>query len=216
MALRTLSDILTAANAFLDLEAQEPTGTELITRSNYANQAIEEAAATAQFSEFKGVYEVDPSTLASISLPSGFREFQTAPRQYSNGQWIDFQEILPDDRYAMNTSDKYCYVLGNRQEGYTAIFNGLEASATLSMIYQRYPTGLPTLTSICELPDPMYVVRKIESYVLQSRGDERFPVIDADAQRLLKNMMGREMKPPGGGVRTMRRKGLANYRIGMR
>jgi len=216
MALRTLSDILTAANAFLDLEAQEPTGTELTTRSNYANQAIEEAASTTQFSEFKKVYNVDPGTLASIALPSDFREFQTVPRQRHNGQWYEFEEVEVDDMYSKNAEDKYCYVLGNRVDGYHAVFNGLEANVTLSMVYQRYPSGLPTLTSICEIPDPMYVVRKIESYVLQSRGDERFPSVEADAQRILKNMMGREMKAPGGGSRSIRKKGLATYRIGTR
>ena len=47
--MKTLSDILIEANATLDLDASSPTGTELTTRANYADQAVWDAAATGQF-----------------------------------------------------------------------------------------------------------------------------------------------------------------------
>jgi len=89
--------------------------------------------------------------------------------------------------YASST-DKYCYVLGNPSSGYTAVFNNLvSANCTLSITYQRYPSGFATLTDVCELPDPEYVVCKIESLVLQSRRDERFPLKEAETERKLRN-----------------------------
>jgi len=210
--MRTLSQILVDCNAYLDLDAAVPTGTELTTRTNYANQAVWDATAIAQFSEFQNVYEVNVSGNATISLPSGFREFQTAPRLFDSSlTWIEYPEIRPDERYEKEENDKYCYVLGNPASGYKAIFNNLTANCTLSVTYQRYPTGFATLTDICELSDPQYVVSQIESLVLQSRRDERFPTKDAEAQRKLKNMVGREMKTPGGGTNTIKRTGIANY-----
>jgi len=209
---KTLSQILTDSNAFLDLTAELPTGNELTTRINYANQAVLDAAAVGQFGEFSTVYQVNPSGLASISLPSNFRELETSPQQLTaSGIWDRFDEINPGEVYAKDSSDKYCYVLGNSQAGYTAVFNNLTANATLSFNFQRFPSGMATLADICELADPQYVVAKIESYVLQSRSDDRFPIIEADAQRRLQNMLGRESKLV---TNETRKRGTAVYNSG--
>lgn len=210
--MRTLSQILIDVNAYCDLDASEPSGTEFTTRKNYANQAVWEASAVAQFSEFQNVYEVNVSSAATIPLPTGFREFMTAPRLLdSTMAWIEYPEIRPDERYGKTETDKYCYVLGNPATGYNAIFNNLATNCTLSVTYQRYPSGFATLTDICELSDPQYVVNKIESLVLQSRRDERFPTKDAETERRLRNMIGRESKTPSGGTNTVKRIGIANY-----
>ncbi|MCK9355129.1 MAG: hypothetical protein M0P59_13375 [Gallionella sp.] len=213
---RTLQDILIDANAYIDLNATAPTGTELTTRANYANQAVWEAAAVAQFSEFHQIYELDPTTLASISLPVNFRELMVSPRQKdANGNWSDpFEEIKPLDRFGMESTDKYCYIVGNPASGYTAVFNGLTANQTLSIDFQRFPSGLLTLTDVCELPDSTFVTTKVEAYVLESRNNDRFPLVKADANTKLKNMVGREMKTPNNGTNSVPRKGLMSYSIG--
>lgn len=191
----TLAQILRNANSFLDLEDDIPTGDELMTRINYANQAVNDAAVGAQFAEFHSIYQVNPSAMASVSLPSNFRELETSPRQLrGDGAYDQFDAISPNERFNKNSDDKYCYVLGNSQSGYTAVFNGLTANATLSIDFQRFPSGMATLSDICELPDPQYVVTKIEAYVLMGRSDDRFPQVEADAQRRLQNMVGRESK----------------------
>lgn len=212
--MRTLQSILIDANAYLDLEATAPTSTELVTRANYANQAIWDASAVAQFSELHQIYEVLVSDNASVSLQSNFREFVVAPKQNVGGGWVDFPEIKPQDRFNKVSTDRYCYVVGNPAIGYTAVFNGLTANATLSMDFQRYPSGLLTLTDVCELSDPTYVTSKIEAYVLESRNNDRFPIVKAEANGKLQNMVGREMKTPGGGINTTPRQGSAAYSIG--
>lgn len=212
--MKTLQQILIDANAYLDLEAAEPTGSELTTRSNYANQAVWDASAVAQFSELHTNYVVPTLTNSTITLPSNFKELMNSPQVLEeNGQWTGYEEIDAMERYSKSSSDKYCYVMGNPAEGYRAIFNNLTANATLSFDYQRFPSGLLTLADMCELSDPMYVVAKIESYVLQSRSDDRFPQVEAEASRRLMNMVGRESKVPGGGINTTKKTGIANYRI---
>jgi hypothetical protein len=58
------------------------------------------------------------------------------------------------------------------------------------------------------------VVQKIISMVLQSRSDERFPQVEANAQRLLGNMIGRNMVTSPGGDNKTRRTGSSAYAIG--
>ena len=91
----------------------------------------------------------------------------------------------------------YSYVLGNPSSGYSLILSGI-SGATVSMLYQRYPTGFSTLTDVCELSDPEYVKQKVISYVLQSRNDDRFLVAERDAQSRLSNMVNRESYVHGG------------------
>lgn len=200
--MRTLQDILIDVNAKVDLSATVPSGSELLTRANYANQAVWEASAVGPLHEFTRVYEVDPASLASIPLPAGFREFTHNPQQLVGSRWVEYKEILPEERYDKDTSENYCYILGNPSQGFTAIFNNLTANATLSFTFQAFPSGLLTLTDRCELSDPTYVTAKTESYVLQSRRDARFPYVDAIANRKLKDMYTKNMKSPGGQART--------------
>jgi hypothetical protein len=216
---RTLQNILQDANAYLALDNSTPTGTDLATWTNYANQAVFDAAALDQFNEFNSIQFVATSgginnlaTNASISLASNFRETVLAQVNLGGGVYQSYEEIKPQDRFSKQTTDQYFYVLGNPVQGYTAVFNQLTANATLSIDYQRYPSGFATLTDVCELPDDTYVTAKIVSYVLQARSDDRFPTAEANAQRKLAEMTGRGSKTPGGGINTTPK--LGTYRIG--
>jgi hypothetical protein len=204
--MRTLSQILTDANAVLDLEAAEPTSTELTTRANYANQAVWDAAATGQLSEFDMEY-IGLVSCATVALPSDFREAKQNPQLLdTSGSWNEFELIDESEKYNYSTADDYSYVYGNAADGYCMYFNSFITDATLSVIYQRYPSGLATLTDVCELSDPQYVVRKIESYVLYSRADDRFQIAESRAETQLANMMGREMKSASGVSRDTKMK----------
>lgn len=208
----TLNDILTQVNSYFALSGSVPVGDDYTLLTYYANRALSEAAATAQLPEFQRQYITTTSTLATISLPSNFREFMGPPQvRLSSGTYDTYEEIKPHDKYAKNASDKYCYVLGNPADGFSAVFNNLTANATLSIDYQRYPSGFATLTSVCELSDEYFIVRKVESYILQSRVDDRASFVDADASRMMKNLIGRKMRT-NGQVNTTPK--TSSYRLG--
>lgn len=210
--MKTLQQILIESSALLDLTAALPTGTELTTRISYANQAIAEAANIGVLNEFKRPITTF-ATLATLSLGANFKEFLSTPRVMdSNGAWSEYKQITPEEAQNYVATDKYCFVQGNPQTGYTAYFNGI-SGATISYIEHRYPSGFATLTDICEIPDPQYVVLKVSAYVLKSRGDERFPIVDADAETRLRNIYARQQRPPLGGTRELKRVGAANYSI---
>ena len=189
----TLSEILIEANSYTDLEATLPTGIDLTTRTSYANQAVRDAASSYNFPQFSTPYTVY-ATGATVSLPSDFREMETFPKYQRSGVDTDIPVYSPG---IIKNDPFYSYVLGNPSDGYNLILSGI-SGATISMLYQRYPTGFATLTDVCELPDPEYVKQKIISYVLQSRNDDRFLVVERDAQTRLANMIGRESFVHGG------------------
>jgi len=195
---KTLSQILIDVNSTLDLEATSPTGDELTTRANYADQAVWDASATGQLSEFKREYLVGISSNVTVPMPSNFRELHQDPELWDGTGWNTYVEIAVEEKYEKSSGDRYSYVMGDPVEGYNLILNSPLSGATLSVIYQRFPSGLLTLTAVCELSDPQYVSRKVESYVLYSRNDERFPIAEQRAEQSLANMMGREMKGAGG------------------
>ena len=172
-------------------------------RRNYANQAVEDAAATGQLPEFKVEYQLYTTGGTEVPLP-GFRELMTNPRALSSTGWREFNEVELENREdAIDDGLDFCTITGNPQAGYVANFSvNLVSGMSLSVIYQRYPSGMPSLTSVCELSDPTYITRKIESYVLYSRGDDRFQTAEARANSVLLNMTGRKMKGTGGQYRT--------------
>ena len=200
-----LQQILIDSAAYLDLTAELPTDDELDTRKNYADRAVREGAASGHMKEFSKPYTTY-ATCATIPLPSDFREEETELYALnSSGGWDSFPIIQPKELYGQNIKDKFAYIVGNRAAGFTMTINNRGSYTTLSFTYQKYPVGLPSLSSLCELSDENYVTRKIESYVLESRSDDRFTLVDADANRKLANMAGRSnKKPSGAGNRTIR------------
>lgn len=215
---RTLANILADCNAYIALDPTVPTGTDLTTWTDYANLAVLKAAAKTPWNQFhQSVVQATSggptyATLASISLPANFREFAVAPQVDSGGSFSSYVQIDPTERYAKQPNDKYCYLLGNPSGGYTVVFNALAANATLYMDFQRFPSGMATLTDVCELDDDTYVVEQVKSYVLQARSDDRFPVVEDNAVRILDDMQVRQDRKPQGGINKTPH--LETYRIG--
>ena len=208
--MRTLQQILIDSNAYLDLDASLPEGDDLAVRVNYAQQAVREWADSYRWKSLTTPISLF-ATLGTVSLPNDFKELETIPVDINNNRYT---EILPKDKIYKNNSDKYSYVTGNEAEGFVLTINSLPSLASLSVVYQRSPSNMATLSDICEVPDDMYVVQKVISLVLQSRSDERFPIVEADAQRRLANMIGREMVQTPGGDQKVRKVGSTTWRIG--
>lgn len=208
---RTLQQILIDANSYLDLDASLPIGDDLTVRTEYAKQAVREWADAYRWRELSTPYSV-LATSATISLPTGFKELEAIP-QDSSGEY--YPEVRVADRLTQDDGDKFSFITGNEVTGYVMTLENLpNEDTTISLTYQRQASVMATLTDICEVPDDQFVVKKIISYVLQSRSDERFPTVESEAQRLLSNMIGRSMSQTSGGSNRMRRTGSAAYAIG--
>lgn len=212
--MKTLSQILTDIGAYIDLDAVVPTGDELVTRVNYVNQAIWDANAVTKLKEFETTLVVTPS-LASIPLPANFKDFTRAPQQMdTSGAYREYSLINSQERFNVDSDGYYSYLLGNPAGGYTLVMMNFMSGATLSLDYQRFPSGMATLTDMCELSDPQYVVSKACSYILQGRDDARFPIVEAEAQRRLSNMIGENQIKARGSIPTTRKYGSSGYSLG--
>ncbi len=205
----TLQDILINSNSYLDLAAELPTGDDLDVRIDYAKQAVREWADAYRWKELSTPAHLY-ATLGTVSL-NNFKELEAVPVDYWGNE---YPEIPPSARTDYDSADRYCYIEGNEAKGYIATFNAIASLATLSITYQRHPSNMATLTDICEVPDDQFVVNKVVSLVLQSRSDERFPQVEANAQRLLANMIGRNMVRKPGGYNSTRRVTTAAWAIG--
>lgn len=191
---KTLQEILIDSSSILDLSSSLPTGDDLNTRINYADQAVWDATAVAQLPEFKAEYQAVLTSAVTVPLPVDFREPQENPQLYAGGAWTEYEIIKPEHKYEKSDGERYCYILGNPSDGYNLIFNALVENSTLSLVYQKFPNGFATLSDKCELSDPQYVTRKVESYVLYSRSDDRFTIAEQRANVALSNMMARGQK----------------------
>ena len=211
----TLETILKKINAYLDFKYETPSSSSDVNRiTSYVNQAIDEWGDAYEWRQLKENYYFLATGNASVSLPTTFRNFLIDPVQENNGSIEEFPEIKMEDRFQYESDDEYCYVLGNNSDGYTAIFNALATNVTVSFLYQRYPSGVATLSDSIETPSPDFVFKKALAIELQTRFDERWQAVDQEAQRILNNMIGREMIVRPGGENRQRRIGASAWRIG--
>lgn len=199
--MKTLEDILKASSSILDLSYETPAGDELTTRIGYVNLAVEEACEYAKLPELKKEYIVY-ATGQTIPLPSDFKELHENPHLYSSsGSWVEYQEIEAEDKYQHSSGEKYCYVLGNRREGFNLFLNNF-SGGTVSILYQKFPEGFATLSDVSELSSVSYLVHRTVYYVLFSRGDDKFPLAKAESEKYLANMVGRRSLTAGGQGKT--------------
>ena len=210
----TLQDILLDSASYLDLDATLPTGTELTTRVRFSKMAVREWGDAYKWRQLKTELNPTLGSFASLAL-SNYRFLDGPPMEYlSTSTYQSYPEIAPSDRFDKNIDDKYSYVTGNDSEGWAIHISGINVNATLSIPYIRQPSTMSTLTDICEIPDTQFVTERVISYVLQARNDERFPIVVAEGNRLLKNMVSTEMIKLPGGTNTTPKRGASAYSIG--
>lgn len=209
----TLEDILKDVNNALQDSYSIPTNTDISQRSGYANQAVRDAAETGYFPEFDTHLIVSTSTGTyidygysarwSIPLPANFRELVGGSVYIrSFGRNIEYPVIQLSDALSMKRSDRYACIDFNLRSGARLLINGTSSGATVSLIYQRFPTAMTTLTHVCELRDTEYVVAKTVSYVMQTYGDQRYPTWEAEAGRRLQNAIGRATISKSGALKA--------------
>lgn len=209
-----LQDILLDSASYLDLDATLPAGTELTTRIRFGNMAVREWEEAAKWRQLKVESTPSLASFASIGL-TNFKHLNGPPMEFlSDGIYQEYTEIRPESRFNYDTSDKYSYITGNQGDGFSLHVNGIAVNSTLTIPYIRGASTMATLTDVCEVPDPSFVTNRIISYVLQARNDERFPVMVAEGNRILRNMVTNEMVALPGGRNETRKTGVAAYSIG--
>lgn len=195
-----LSEILISVGAITDQDASLPTGSDLIQRIQFANDALGEWSDTYTWTDLRKTLYINPtnSSTTSIGLPSTFREPLSALVQFNeNGSKESFEIIPAVQRFDKSSNDKYCYIDGVYPSKALVIPNVLASGSSLQIDYMSFPSSLATLTDEVPISATQYMVKKIAALVLQGRGDPRFPSIQNDAQRILSNAIEEQNVPFG-------------------
>lgn len=162
------------------------------------NRSLTDWAQTYDWDALKKIHNGVVSTAtgnASYALPANFEKLDGYPKiTYDGSDTYDFPAIDPSDRYQFNESDKYVMVLGNPSDGYTMYINAstLSSGASVQFTYYTSPVSLVSAGSLCECPDPTYLVQRSLYYIYKSREDGRFPEAKVEADKILARMVESE------------------------
>jgi hypothetical protein len=195
-----VATILKSVGAMTETEASLPTGSDLLVRIQYINDALGEWADTYTWSDLKKTIYVNPTTasVTSIGLPGDFRQPLTPLVEYiTNGVTIPYTLINPSDRFSKDTTDNYSYVTGTILNKSLQIPNGLISGTSLQIDYMCFPSSVATTTDYVPISSSQYLVKKVASMVFQSRSDSRYPLLQQEAQRLLSNAIEEQNVPFG-------------------
>lgn len=196
----TLNTILNDVAAFVDQDTTLATGTELTVRVNLINQALTEWAEAYQWKQLKY-----PSVLTfalsgtSVGLNPNFKKLMTGVYDVSVSPNTLYEQITEADKFTKNSQDKYILVGGNKADGLYINFNpGMASGMSLNYYYQSTPSSLATLADVSVCPSGEFLAKRTIATILQSRSDSRFPIIKAEADNLLANMIEEEVSQSGG------------------
>lgn len=194
---KTLEEILQDVGALVDQDTTTPTGTDLNTRRNFANLALEEWGNAYQWRQLRNIYDVplNPSG-ASVALPLNFKKSMSVLFDKSKDTDNEYPEIHPQARHQYASDDKYFYILGDDITGRSLQINPVPVSGFSGVIdIQIFPSSMSGTSDLCGCPHPEFIVKRVGAYVLETRADPRFPLMKADADKLLSRMIEEEDAP---------------------
>jgi hypothetical protein len=109
----------------------------------------------------------------------------------------EYPLIDQKDRFNKYSSDKYCYLSGTIRNKTLTINPALESGVSAQIDYMSFPSSVATLTDYVPTSASQYLVKRVSALVFQARADSRYPLLQADAQRMLSNAIEEENVPFG-------------------
>lgn len=196
---KDLESILQEVGAVVDQDPATPSGDDLTVQVKYAALALEEWGNAYQWKQLKVQHDLG-FTLSgtSIGLPGNFKDFMSPMYEHSPGLDAadEYQVIPPEGRFRKHSTDKYLVLMGDDLRGrWLKINPAMKSGFSGVMDLQVYPSAMATLADICVCPNPEFIVRRTAAFILESRSDPRFPLMKAEADKLLARMIEEEDAP---------------------
>lgn len=128
---------------------------------------------------------------ASISLPQDFRKLAAPPRIAWGLSKKELPEIRPTEKSRYADNDQYVMVLGNRRDGYTLYINppSVASGLSLQIPYYRSAPSLASPADVTLVPNPDFLVERAAAEIWRARGDERYSLAKAEAEKILARML---------------------------
>lgn len=198
-----VDEIQSRIAAYLDQTTTAPSsgGSDWTLRLSFINRRQEHWANSYEWNALR--QEAYPRVLgvsqASVALPADFNRIasEVVVWNIGNTDGTVYPIVKRDEIRLYSTTDRYCYVGGNRKSGSYLYFNPgtLASGASITASYFSIATSLATGTDISVIPDPEYLIKGTIADVLQARSDERFPTVEAEATVILRQMIENEVTP---------------------
>jgi hypothetical protein len=129
----------------------------------------------------------------SLTMPVDFRKMARMPVYYSGGVagGEEWSEIIPDEIGMHRSSGKYFYMLGNRGDGNTMVWNPatMASGASVMITYFSFPTSLISPADSVPLENPEFLINRTIAYIFEARSDSRFQGFEARARENLLGMV---------------------------
>lgn len=174
----TLADIMERVSSTVDQRATPPTaGTgEYNWRKVLVNRVMEEIAQAYDFEWMRLSSFVTVLSAGSISLPENYKKMAGFPVLYGyQAQGEEWPEIKPEERNKEDSSTHFFYVLGNRGQGYTMVWNPgtLASGASLFIDFYTYPSLVTQATDPITCPNIDYITNRTIAYIFEAKNDPR-------------------------------------------
>ena len=189
-----LTDLQTSLAAMVDQSISVTDGnTDWNLRLEYLNSAQREWAEVYPWKilikESNSLTSIATST-ATITMPSTFRKLAGYPKIIESSTHV-YPEIRAQEKDQYNSSDHYCYVLGNPDDNYSLIVHpALTASgASIYIPYVSTPADLSSASDVSPCANPEFLVQRAAALLWESREDARFPQAKAQADKILARML---------------------------
>jgi len=195
---KTVGDILKSVGALTEQDAIFPTGTDLSVRIQYVNDALGEWADAYTWEDLRITYNINTlASLTSIGLPTNFRQPLSTLYVATETSLDEYALINARDRFSKEATDKYCYLYGTLREKSLQIPNVIPANASCVIDYMSFPSSVASFNDYVPISSSQYLVKRVSAMVFQARGDNRYPQLQADAERFLSNTIEEQNVPFG-------------------
>jgi hypothetical protein len=196
-----VATILKSVGALTEQEAILPTGTDLSVRLQFVNDALGEWADTYTWKDLRVTLNINTSTasVSTINLPTTFREPLSTLYSFSDSSNLPTEYPLIDarDRFSKESDQKYCYLMNTFLNKQLVVNPPLASGVSCQLDYMSFPSSVATTSDYVPISASQYLVKRVSAMVFQARGDSRYPLLQADAQRMLSNAIEEQNVPFG-------------------
>lgn len=193
----TLATLQSDIAAVVDQSTTVPTagGSEDGLRKSFINRAIEEFGQAYDWEVLRKTLWITVTGVSqgSLTMPLDFRKMARMPLYYSSGVagGEEWSEIIPEEIGIYKSTDKFFYILGDRGNGRTMVWNPatIASGASLMITYFSFPTSLTSPADTVFLDNPEFLVNRTIAYIFEARSDSRFQGFEARARENLLSLI---------------------------
>lgn len=183
-----------AATVNQDATAPSDTSSEYALWLQYMNRGLFEWAIAHDWEALRHRYYplITGTNKATISLPVDFIKIGRFPVIFDGQvEGTEIPMVIPEETHTYNSTDKYFTMAGDSSTGYALVFHPatLASGASVQIEYFAMPTSLASPLQIPLVTDSQFLVDRTIAYILESRSDARFQLVEVKARDRLLQMV---------------------------